>query len=217
MGNPFGASDMRGEMLNVGTGKVIVAINDSGYADIVFKDIKLSMMMVDSAGDTNTVMSQSAPDMFIQDVKENGTIQGDVSKSLEPLAAILFPVPAREMGPGDSADLPLSIPFTIYGSKIMVKGYNRVTYAKQRGDTALLTTVINVDQYRLPADLDHQYLCYMKGTSSFKFDVAKGYFTEGRIDANMVMNNQDTTASKSMFATNLDMKTQILFTLLKVE
>jgi hypothetical protein len=198
-------------------GNLIIKVKNDTLADVVLGDLKATMCNVDSLGDTTVVMSQSLPDIFIQNLKEDGSTKGQVNGQTEMLAIILFPITNKKMEIGDSADQPVSMPFNIFGSSINVTGYNRIKYVDKKDGIDKLETIINVSDYIIPEDVKTKYTCYMKGNSKFDFNSQKGYFTSGLVNTNMVMAAGSSDSTKDMMNLSMYMNTQIALQLIAAE
>jgi hypothetical protein len=205
------------KMFNRLDGNLIVKVKSAQFTDIVLTDLKMTMYQVNSSGDTSVVMTQEAPDMFIQDLKEDGTIGGQLDQQAEVLAKTLFPVMNKNAAVGDSVDLPMSIPFNLFGSTINVRGYNRVRYVGNENGLANLQTDINVSEYTIPDEVKTKYKCFMKGNSRFSFDAEKGYFINGFVDINMAFGAESPDSSKSMMNMSMDMSSQIILKLINAQ
>ncbi|HEY4874910.1 MAG TPA: hypothetical protein VIH86_05020 [Puia sp.] len=206
-------------MFNKLDGKLIVKVKSATLADIVLVDLKMTICNLDSLGDTSIIMTQSVPEMFIQDLKEDGTIEGQLNGQTEMLAKTLFPIMNKKTEIGDSADLPMIIPFNLFGSTINVRGYNRVKYVGNKAGIDKFETIINVSDYTIPDEVKSKYKSYMKGNSKFDFDSQKGYFTSGVVNINMAFGTESESSDSSKFMMNLsmDMNTKITLQLVTVE
>jgi len=217
---PIGNGDSTMKMFNRLEGKLIVKVKNKKFADIILEDLKMSVYEVSSSGDTLMRMSQTVTEMFMQDLKEDGTIEGQLSPRWEMLAKIMFPIMNKDVKIGDTVDLPMTIPFDLLGSRINVKGNNRIKYLGNEEGLDKLETIINVSDYTIPDEVKIKYKCYMKGSSKFDFDSKKGYFTSGVVNFNMAFGTASSDSSKSMMnMTNMsmDMNTKIALKLIAVE
>lgn len=195
-------------------GLLIVTVINSESADIAIKEIKMTQYRVDSLGDTSVLVNMNAPDMFIKDLKEDGTIGGEIEDKIQTLARTIFPIANKEMAIGDSVDIPLTVPFGMYTTLINAKGYNRVKYVNDKGDIAEIATVINVSDYIVPKGVETKYICYMKGDSNYEFNTQKGFFAGGIININMVTGYEEKDSIKHI---EIDMKTTIKIEPVSVE
>ncbi len=207
-------SDM--SMLQELNGILVVHAKSPTHADVLFKELQMKMFRLDSLGDSSDVMTNIYPDMFIQDMKEDGSIDGELDGQTELLAKVLFPALPKAIAPGDSVDLPMMVPFNIMGSVIKVKGYNRVKYTGTTNESSTLNTIINVTDYTIPEDIKTKYICFLKGTSSFQFNDTKRYFTQGEITIHMGFGTEGEKKSDPD-RLMMDMKSTIKLKLIKVE
>jgi len=198
-------------------GQLVVKVKSDTLADIVLEDLKMTTCNIDSLGDTLMVMTHSVPEMFIQDLKEDGTIEGQLNGQMEMLAKTLFPITNKKAEIGDSTDLSMTMPFNLLGSTINVKGYNRVKYLGNVEGVDKFETIINVSEYTIPDDVKTKYKCYVKGNSKFDFSSQKGYFTNGMININVAFGTESSESSQSMMNMSMDMNTQIVLQLVTAE
>lgn len=181
--NPFGMDE---KIFNEAKGTLIVSVKENGKADIIFKELKMSMFSVSEDGDTNRMISQTVPDFFMQDMDEFGKIDGQLNQQTELLAQTLFPITNKDISVKNTTDLPVTMPFNMFGSVIIVKGFNKVTLESVDENIASLTTLLDVSEFDIPEDANVDYECYMKGNSDYKFDLDKGYFTKANLNITMV-------------------------------
>jgi hypothetical protein len=214
-GFSFGKDSLN--MFNKLEGNLVIKVKTDSLADIILTDLKMTIYNVGPSGDTSVMMTQPAPDMFIQDLKEDGTIDGRLDEQTELLANMLFPVVNKNMPPGDSTDLPMSVPFNLFGSTINVRGYNRVKCVGNQNGLMQLETIINVSEYTIPDEVKTRYKCYMKGNSKFEFNAERGYFTNGFVDINMAFGTESPDSSRSIMNMSMDMRSQIVLKLINVQ
>ena len=188
MENDMGESFMDGERNLISSkGQLIVKVKDSGKADVIFKGVEVSMFTVTKAGDTTKEMSQTVPDFFMQDMDEFGKIEGELNQQTELLSHTLFPISTQALSIGDTEDLPISMPFNIYGSRLQIKGQNSIKLNSIEDQVAFLTTEIDVSEYEIPEEVNMNYECYLKGHSANKFDIEKGCFQSINLTIEMLM------------------------------
>ncbi len=189
--SPFGMDE---KMYNDAKGILIVSTKDNGKADIIFKNIKMSLFSISKDGDTIPKMSQTVQDFFMQDMDEFGKINGQLNPQTELLAQVLFPIPNENISVGEKSKLPTSMPFNMYGSRMIVSGFNELTLTSIENRIAKLSSVIDVSQFEIPEEANVNYDCYMKGDSKYTFNLEKGFFETATLNINMVaktINNKD--------------------------
>lgn len=213
-----GNNDMPNQTL--AKGLLTITVKDQENADIVIKDLIMTMFRVDSLGDTVKFMSpQRMPEMFMQGLQENGDIEGGVNNQMQTLVHTFFPVMNTEASVGDSVDLKMMIPFNMYGSVLNVKGYNRVKLAESKNNIEKLTSVIDVTEYEIPEGVNAKYNCYMRGTTEYYFDSENQYFTNGESDFIMGFNSAINDESSNDFTRGMSMESsnRIILNLISVE
>ncbi|NQX81114.1 MAG: hypothetical protein HRT66_03840 [Flavobacteriaceae bacterium] len=209
-----------------GTNKVIskanliIKIKDKGHADVIFTDMKFIVMSRDSIGNYIAKDTIKMPNQVLfQDLTPNGSIEGNIQQSNLMLVKTLFPIIDQKMKLGKTYDIEMSMPFNIFGSSINVKGNNKVTYESSRNNIEELSTIINVSDYTIPEEIEGEYVCFLKGKSSFNFDSKKGVFKDGLIKLNMAMGISitDSIDMKKTTKMIMDMNTEIKLKLIKIE
>lgn len=225
---PFSTDE---KMLNEVKGTLIVSVKENGKADLIFKEIQMTMFSLLENGDTNQVMSNSAPDFFIQDMDEVGNVDGKLNQQTELLAQILFPVSDKDLLQRKVIKLPVIIPFNMFGSVINVKGYNQVKLeAVNEENIASIVTSLDVAEFDIPEDADLNYECYLKGSSDYQFDLNQGIFKLANLEIFMVAksilsNDKNETNDKSWSpddafrktSLGMEMKTSIRLILKEME
>ncbi|WP_291723656.1 hypothetical protein [Bernardetia sp.] len=183
----FGKQD--GKMLSKATGLLIVSPKEGGKADVVFKNVEMSLLSVSEEGDTTQTMKQSSPDFFMQDMDELGKIAGNLNQQTELLAQTLFPIPSEKLKVGQTSKIPISMPFNMLGSIINVTGFNEVKLESLEDAKAKVSTIIDVSEFEIPEDANVNYECYLKGSSNYTFDTTQGYFDTIDLNITMVLKN----------------------------
>lgn len=183
LGSAFGMDEKTFGMKKISneyTGKLTVSVKENGKADMAFTNVRMSMVLILSEGDTNRMMGQIFPDFFIEDMDEFGKIDGVLNQQTELIGRILFPLPPKKIAVSESVDLPVTMPFNMFGSQINVKGFNTVKLESISQNIASLSTIVDVSECT-----DTNYNCYLKGTSEYKFNMAKGCFSKANIHVEM--------------------------------
>ncbi|MDP2688003.1 MAG: hypothetical protein Q8O62_12325 [Aequorivita sp.] len=202
------------------TANLIIKIKDEQHADVIFTDIKHYRMSQDSLGNYKATDTIEMPNQILfQDLTPEGNIDGNIQDSYLMLARTLFPITNRKMEIGETIDLKMAMPFSMMGSNINVKGYNRVKYVDSNDGIEKLSSLIDVSEYTIPEEIEQDYICYLKGNSGFSFDSKRGVFNEGTINMNIAMgiNITDSTTAKKTAKMMMDMNTEIKIKLIKTE
>jgi hypothetical protein len=187
MGSSFGgkSGDMGQEM----SAKGILLIKSQGdsTADMVLKDIKMSMK-IDMGEDGPKTMEQKMPPFVVQGMKEDGS--GSFGSSYQDmLLKMLFLLPLKPLKVGESVDVPAQMPFNAMGSMLQVNGRSRITLTRYvkigKRTCAQLDVDTDISKLKVPSELKGEYKCSTKGTSVFYFDVANRSFVSGIIALTM--------------------------------
>lgn len=205
-------------------GTLVIAVKESGKADLTFNDIKTGSYQISESGDTSTTNTFSIPDFFIQDMDEFGNVDGKLDQQTQLLSELLFPVTGENMNVGEHIELPQSMPFTAFGSVLTIKGVNDVTLNSLENGIANFSTLIDVSDFTVPEDADINYNCYLKGSSKYDFNMDKGYFNTANLDITMFIGSSkkdleetDSISNDSRnienFDENMSMKTNTLIQL----
>jgi len=213
--------------LSEAKGTLIVTVKKSGKADVIFKEIEMSMSSISTAGDTNQIMSQKVPDFFMQGMDEFGNVSGYRDQQTELISQVLFPLPSEETAVGDVFERPASVPFSMLGSQINVTGFNKIKLAAIEDDIATISTVVDISDFEIPKEANVNYECYMKGKAENTFDIAKGFFKTVDLDITMVakklptkgeVNDEDNEMLKKMAeGLGIEMKSNIKLALKEVQ
>jgi len=180
----FSKTSQDTEQTMTGKGELLIKSQGDHTANLVLKDMKMKMEMNLSEEGGPKTMEQTAPQMVIQGMKEDGSLSL-CNSSQEMLLRMLFPLPSKGLKVGESVDVPAYMPFNAMGSLLQVKGRSRITltkYVKIGGHTcAQFDTDIDISELNLPSELKGDYSCSEKGASRFYFDIAKRRFISGSI------------------------------------
>ena len=165
-----------------GQGALLIKSQGDGTADLVLKDMKIATRVDWGNGKKPETLEMAAPVMVVQDVAEDGSASfGDSSQAL--LLKMLFPLPTESLALGESDEVPVQLPFNAMGSVLQVKGRMRITLTRyvEIGDRtcAQLDGDIDISELDVPAELEGDYHCSMKGQSVFFFDVSERCFVSG--------------------------------------
>lgn len=178
-----------GTIFNKMTGSLIVSPKGDGKADIVFKNMEMSLLSVSENGDTTQTMIQTAPDFFMQDMDEFGKVGGSLNQQTELLSQTLFPIPSKKLKVGEKNKVSIAMPFNMFGSVINVTGFNEITLNSVQDSRAKVSTIIDVSEFDIPKEANVNYECYMKGSSNYTFDTVQGYFDSLSLNITMVAKN----------------------------
>ena len=183
MGTSFGGkSGGTGQEMSA-KGMLLIKSQGDSTAELVLKDMKMSMKM-DMGKDEPKTMEQQMPPFVMQGMKENGSGSfGNSSQDM--LLKMLFPLPSKPIKVGESVDVPAQMPFNVMGSMLQVTGRSRITltqYVKIGGRTcAQLDVDTDISKLKVPTELKGEYNCSTKGISVFYFDVSSRSFVFGTI------------------------------------
>ena len=165
-------------------GALLVKSQGDGNAELVLKDMKMSLKMNIGGGEDLKTMEQTMPPFVVQGMKEDGSGSfGDSSQ--DTLVKMLFPLPTKPLKVGEFDDVPSQMPFNAMGSVLPVKGRLRITltrYVKIGTRTCAQFDVdTDISDLQVPSELKGEYKCSTKGTSVFYFDVEDRSFVSGAI------------------------------------
>jgi hypothetical protein len=189
----------------VAKGNLIVKVNDINSSNIIFKNIHMIMSDVDSLGHKIETLQTEMPDHIIKGLKEDGKIESQLDAQSEILANVLFPVINRNLSINETFDLPLTMNFNSLGKQTKVSGSNSIKFTGNQN----LETVIDISK---PSNSDdkEKYISYLKGSSNYKFDNEKGYFTEGNIIIEMALGEIKGNLSNILIQTNSTIKLKLI-------
>jgi hypothetical protein len=98
---------------------------------------------------------------------------------------LLVPLPGRPLAIGETAEVPLSIPFNANGSPLTLRGAAKVTltgFTEVHGQNcAVLAVVLDLSELAVPAELPGSYEGKVQGTSTLHFNPASRTLVSGKI------------------------------------
>ncbi|MBI5843391.1 MAG: hypothetical protein HZB23_01830 [Deltaproteobacteria bacterium] len=166
-----------------GNGVLLVRSQGNGTAEMVLKDMKMSMKIGAGLEGPKT-MEQQMPPIAIQGVKEDGSGSCGDSPQYE-VFKDLFPLPPQTLMVGESVDVPAQMPFNVSGSVLKVTGHTRITLAQYVDIGGKTCAQFNVDTYisdlKIPPEMEGEYKFSSRDTSVYYFDVASREFISGTI------------------------------------
>lgn len=163
-------------------GDLVVRSNGDGTARLVLENVKAKSSL--DGGESGHEFSQDLPTAVLAGLRDDGTVESAAS-SQQALVRLLFPLPAKPLKVGESADLPIEIPFSAMGSSFPAKGALHLTNVgwvmlgkrlcvELRGETTF-------QDLRLPEEIAGKYQFGMRAVSVFFFDPAEQRFIRGVI------------------------------------
>ena len=183
MGSSFGgkSSDM-GQEISV-KGVLLIKSQGDSTAELVLREMKVSMKMDMGEGEPKT-MEHQMPPFVVQGMKEDGSGSfGNSSQDM--LLKMLFPLPSKPIKIGESVDIPWQMPFNAMGPILRVTGRSRITLTRYvtigERTCAQLDVDTDISKLKVPTELEGEYKCSTKGTSVLHFDVASRCFVSGTI------------------------------------
>lgn len=164
-------------------GALLIKSQGDKTAEMVLKDLKMSMKM-DMGKAGHKTIEQQMPPIIVQGLKEDGSgLFGNSSQNV--LLKMLFPLPKKEIKLGDTVDIPLQKPFNAMGSILQVTGRSRITLTQYvsigKRTCAQLNVVTDISKLKVPKELKGEYRYSTKGTSVFYFDIVSRSFVSGTI------------------------------------
>lgn len=164
------------------TGHLILKSKGDRTGTLTLRDLKASMTMEMHPGEPPKTMELQPPATSVPNVKEDGTMEGGAA-NVQPLLKLLFPMPPRPLKPGESVDVPMSMPFNAMGSALTVKGTSKVTHGGYflvgGKNCARLDVAIDISQLDVPKEIPGKYASICKGKSVYYYDVESDEFASG--------------------------------------
>ncbi|MCP4609747.1 MAG: hypothetical protein GY845_13650 [Planctomycetes bacterium] len=138
----------------------------------------------DDGTDITGIEEILASSLTIEGLHENGVLK-NIDETTDNLLVIIFPLPPKPLLIGQSADVPMKIPYDFYGSKLFVEGRTRITlekYVNIRGNTcAVLEADIDISDFAVPENIPGDHSASFKGNSVFYFDINEHCFVSGTL------------------------------------
>jgi hypothetical protein len=165
------------------TGIMVLKSKGDKSGTLVIKDLKAKMVVASKKGEPDRTMEVQSPPMAIPEVKEDGSMEGGAANA-QPFLKLLFPMPPTPLKPGESAEIPVTMPFNAMGSPLLVKGTMKIThkgyFTLDGKPCAKLEADIDVSRLDIPKEVEGKYTCSMKGRSIHYFDVEAKEFASGQ-------------------------------------
>ena len=189
-------------MTNTATGELTITPTSRDKADIVLKDLNMGQM-----GDllTKNLKKENGqlPDMFVRGLRSDGTIDdenGEISEGMQLFYTGILPIPTEDLKIGESVKMPAQMPMNVFGSQIMVKGYQTLTLESIKENLYTFKNDILINEYDIPEDVQQKHQHEVKGKGEYSFDVEKGYFTKAEVELKMKMKVSDLQENKNQNA-----------------
>lgn len=176
-----------------GAGLLLVKSKGDGTGTLLLKDMTLTMSMEMKDGRPDKTASMQSPTLAVPDVKEDGSMEGGASQA-QPLLKLLFPMPPKALRAGESAEVPLRIPYNAMGSPLTAKGAATITLtgfvAIDGRPCARLESEIDVSQLDVPPELEGKHALSAKGKSVYYYDPTAREFVSGGIAVLMKLRSE---------------------------
>ncbi len=197
------------------SGLLMIEVKNKNSADVILKNAKITTFIKDSLGNRLDTRRQAIPDLvYIEGLKENGSVEGTYNKHTELFAKILFPI-INQSATGCIIQMPLISPFDVEGDLVEIKGRNTIDFTSISTELFKLKTHIYAKKDNIQSVNDKYYICEIDGESSFDFNPQKRYFTNGNIKLNMLLQQKNDKYNKTK--TLVDMDVEITLALIKVD
>jgi hypothetical protein len=124
------------------------------------------------------------PTQVIQGVGEEGIVQfGQMGEQFN--LRYLFPLPEAALARGESATVPISMPFNAMGSVLTAKGEMKIKLDKfvkiEDKTAALLDCDLIIDELDVPEEIEGEYEIKVKGRALYYFNVEERCFDSGKM------------------------------------
>lgn len=198
------------------SGLLIVEVKNADSADVILKNAKVTTFIKDSLGNRFDTRSQTVPDLvYLNNLKENGSVDGSYNKQTELFAKVLFPIINNVSASPCIIQFPLSTSFDIEGTLVEIKGKNTIDFTFINPNFLKLNTHIYAKKDNIKVVEGKHYSCKIEGDSRFSFDAKKKYFTDGKIELNMLL--KQTKDNRKTSNTLVDIDVNITLKLIKVD
>lgn len=161
------------------SGTLLMKSERDKTARMVLKDIKAQMNAAVPGKSEISPASMDLPVQVVSGIQENGSISGGNSEQ-EVLVKLLFPLPPGPLKQGETAEIPVKIPFNMMGSVLDATGLLRtklVRFVKVGGRLcAQLETVVDVGKLEIPPEVESKAQFEVKGITIALFDLEEHRF-----------------------------------------
>lgn len=198
------------------SGLLIVEVKDKNKADVTLKNAKITTFVKDSLGNRLDTRSQVISDLvYLKDLKENGSVAGSYNKETELFAKILFPIINNTSAGGCIIQIPLNASFDIEGVLVELKGKNIINFTSNNEGSYKLNTHIYAKKDQIEIVEGTKHICKIEGDSSYDFSTKEKYFTNGKINLNMLLKQKKD--KHNTINTLVDIDVDITLNLIKVD
>lgn len=198
------------------SGFLMVEVKNEDSADVTLKNAKITIFIKDSLGNRFDTSSQVIPDLvYLKDLRENGTVEGSYNKQTELFAKIIFPIINNTSASSCIIEVPLNTSFDIEGNLVEIKGKNTIDFNLISTETLNINTHIYAKKDNIEIVKDKHYICKIEGESNFDFNAQKKYFTDGKMELNMMLKQKKDKYNTTNTLVDIDI--DITLALIKVD
>lgn len=177
------------------SGSLQIKSQQNGTARIVFEDLKADMQ--DSkAESTNGMKMQNTSTSVIQGFNEDSTFKENALSGQIGLG-FLFTLPPRPIAQGETAEIPVKLPFSAMGSVLEVQGtvaLRLVRYVTINNHTCVqLDSDIDISKIDVPPEVKGKHEMFVRGKATSFFDVQERQFVKASVAmVNYIMSESPT-------------------------
>jgi hypothetical protein len=197
-------------------GLLIVSASDKKDANVSIDSIKMKSSTFDSLGVIVDSNSFKLPALLAGQMNRNGDFK---PKSAQALFKFLIPIARDRLHLNQPFLMPIDVPFNAYGTNIVSKGYNTLTYI---GDTiisgencAIITGIISITEFD-PPKINATIINSTTGKAVYYYNYTNHHYMGGFIEFSMHAlydnQNDDDTERRGSYS-NMVQKSRIEFSL----
>lgn len=161
---------------------VVLVKGRDGFADLILNNQR-SHKVVTSEGEAPKTFEQHFPPMVLQKMGEDGAIP--LWRERDLTWGLLFRMPTRPLARGETAEVPVRLPFETSGSQLELGGVVRLTFTDvvevEGRPCARIDAEIDISRLDLPVEVPGMYSYFAKGASVLFYDLGERRVVAARI------------------------------------
>lgn len=169
-------------------GHLRIDVNNNQLADLVLYDLVSSRISYISENSTNDTLQLNQPDRIITGMQPDKNF-GDSGPDI--FYKMIFPLPEKSLQIGETANIPMEMPFYAGTASLKVQGENQLTFTGyttyKSYECAVLKGNIDISTIHLPAHLEGIYESALQGTGTYYFDPLLKHYVAVELDLNIHM------------------------------
>jgi hypothetical protein len=195
-----------------GTGYLNVRVKENNLADLSITDLEIEMISFNKDGTPEDTTSNKSGNTVVQDMKPDGSFSDPNTNFLFDM---LLPLPSISLKIGESEKIAMQVPFNANGSRLISKGFNKLTFTGyetiDNRKCAVLKGDLDVSILDVPEELKGEYRSATTGKATYYFDVENHYYVGADIQMRSEVMMDTETGDEDDFGMFMDMSSNNVF------